>query len=252
MDMENPGKILVVGVGTAGANAAYYFYQRQGQLQAQGRLRFLSVDSVDEEQPQSPPSALGAVRVPPPPPMPVGARADQCREALANALFPHLAEVEVMVILTCLGGATGGFYTQAALQYAGKLNLPAVAFATTPHAFENAERLSHASSMVGMLQAEHFQLMVMDCAQFGGMLPLGEARDALEQGIIWLVESALGYLQQFVKPRQLNQSPAPGEQGRSSASLGIFAGGSRPTFDGIVLDIPTFLRKGLKIERCSN
>lgn len=243
--MNTSTEILVVGIGTAGSKAAYYFFQRGG-LDANQILCFDSDPDTAEITP-----SLQVLMVPAPPILPVGAEADAARESMHRGLEQNLGNARIMVILTCLGGRTGGFYTQAALQFAKQRKLPAVALAGMPHSFDNDECKFNASTLLSVLRGERFQILALECEELGPFFPNPDPAYAYQQAIRWLAETAHGYLQLFCEPRQQPGGAPEAEQNFDVIPRGIFSGRQHTIFEGKDLDVPTYLRQHLILPKSS-
>ncbi len=246
---QRPGKpsILLLGMGTAGSRAAFYLYQR-GALEAQS---ILAVDS-DGEQLEAL-RTLQCLPVPPPPALPAGTAAQHAREALEQGLAPRLEECQMLLVVTCLGGATGDFYTQAALLLARQRNLPAVTIAAMPHAFDSRELQEQAAQTLGVLQAQHFEVLTLNCSRLGQFFPDPRRENAYAQAVRWIAETAIGFLTLFTLPRvdapgSPNSLDHPRAMDFEEMPRGIFAG-LRPAIweQQKNLDVPTYLRLHLSL-----
>ena len=253
--MENQGqseaatRIALLGIGTAGARSAYYVYQRGGLP----GMRLAAVDSDPDSLAMLP--SLECIQVPPPPALPVGAAATAQREAFGAQLEEFTGNSQLLVVLTFLGGATSGFYAQAALQYGRAHELPALALAAMPHANDREEVRHQAEDMLATLRAEHFEVVTLDCARFGRFFPDAAPEKAYAQAVRWQTECALGYLKLFTLPRaSAEETPGPSDGSSRRPALnfddiprGVFSKSYPTIIDGENLDVPTYLRRGLKL-----
>ncbi|MBO7742434.1 MAG: hypothetical protein J6S21_07760 [Victivallales bacterium] len=246
--MEKTADIIVVGIGTAGAKAAYYFFQR-GRLSKEHIICFDSDPETAETTP-----TLKVIQIPKPPPLPVGLPADEARAAMEKELDANIGTPGIMVILTCLGGHTSSFYTQAALRYAGSRNIQAVALAAMPHSFDNEECKATASRLLAVLRSEHFHVLALACEELGPFFPIpgNDPKYAYQQAIRWLAETANGYLHIFCEPRTITGDANGEERDLTLFPRGIFAGHEPTIFEGKELDPPTFLRKNITLPKTSN
>ncbi len=206
------------------------------------------LDSDEAELSKTP--ELKQLLLPAPPPLPVGAAVESARKALADSLETQCGNLKLLVIMTCLGGTTGGFYTQAAFQFAKNRDLPAVAFAALPHVSDDEDCHYYAETILNALRAEHFEVQTLDCHRLGHLFPdQSSTKAAYSQAVRWLAESLLGYLQLLLPavaaapetentPRTLHLESAP---------KGIFAGTHPTVLHDEDLDIPTYLRKDIKL-----
>ncbi|MBP5300724.1 MAG: hypothetical protein J6Y80_04900 [Victivallales bacterium] len=231
--------ILLLGLGTAGARAAYYIYQRGGLP----GLRIIAMDSGEEVG--NVPATLTCVELPPPPRIPTPTARREANEAIDNVLEENLQNTRMLFIVTCLGGATGSYYTQEALDFAKRKDVPAVALAGLPHAFDSEECKFSAETSRNSLRSQHFQILDLDCAAFGHLFPDSGKEAAYSQAVRWIAETTLGYLKLFTLPKNSERQAA--EQTRHTASLanlprGIFTNTPATFFNGENLDLPTFWR----------
>ncbi|MCQ2396276.1 MAG: hypothetical protein MJ106_01080 [Lentisphaeria bacterium] len=240
------GEILILGIGTAGSRAAYYLYQR-GELSC---ARIHAVDS-DEGQLETLPT-LHTILVPPPPSLPVGIAAEQAKQAFLAALEEPLADAKMLVVVTCLGGNTGDFYTQFALEAARSKEIPTFTFAALPHAFDSEEYRNCATQTLEILKAQHFFVITLDCAQFGQFFPDSSKENAYAQAVRWVAETTIGYMKLFAQPKIDTEKRAAMHSKSKVMNFdemprGIFAGTYPTIIDNQNLDIPTYLRLNLAI-----
>ena len=73
-------------------------------------------------------------------------------EDSADSLDPSLEGVRLAVIVTALGGGTGGGATLVAAKHLSEHGIPSVVFATTPFSFEGAERHRNADDLMPMIE----------------------------------------------------------------------------------------------------
>lgn len=73
-------------------------------------------------------------------------------EESVGVLDEHLSGVRLAILVTALGGGTGGGATLAVLRHLSDMGIPALVFATTPFAFEGETRLQNAASVVPMIE----------------------------------------------------------------------------------------------------
>ncbi len=240
--MDNPTEYLILGIGTAGARAAFYLYQR-GFLK---NIRLVAVDSDADELSTLP--TLQRIQVPFPPAVPVGAQAEQACAALNENLEKLLPQTKMVVVVVGLGGATGNFYTQAALQFAHSKDVPAVTFAALPHAFAMEDVQNSASQTLDILRAQHFDVLALDGVKFGRFFPDTHQEMAYIQTVRWLANTVIGYLTPLTSFQEENSPAAMESVGRRKTMefddlpLGIFAGTYHDNLEQQNLDIPTYLR----------
>ena len=134
--MNSVSPLLLIGVGTAGSSIA------SGVNRAFGEgLRYVLLDTdVVSGQSGGPFTLLGGERL-----SGRGAGGDVATGRLAaeesiKALDEHLEGVRIAVIVTALGGGTGGGGTLETAKYLVNRGIPTVVSATTPFAFEREGR----------------------------------------------------------------------------------------------------------------
>ena len=246
--MSNSGDILLLGIGTAGSRAAYYIYQR-GALPG---LRILAVDSGDAVR--EIPSALQSAQLPLPPKMPVGEAAREANEVLNSIIDAHLNDARMLFIVTCLGGNTGAYYTQTALDYAKTRGIPAAALVAMPYEFDSDECKWIANDALDTLRAQHFKVLSLDCQAFGAFFPDQEREAAYPQAVRWIAETTLGYLKLFTlgessrqgNPNAIAAGHSMPNMALDDLSRGIFTNVPATFFNGENLDLPTFWRQHSK------
>ena len=146
MNIESP--MVLIGIGTAGCAMAH------GVCRAFGEdIRCLLADTDASTGGSGEPFVLlGGDRL-----SGRGAGGDIVAGRLAaegsvKALDEHIEGVRLAVIVTALGGGTGGGATLEAAKHLGDLGIPSVVFATTPFAFEGADRQRNARGMTTMIE----------------------------------------------------------------------------------------------------
>lgn len=231
--------ILVIGTGTAGCRAAAAF----SQLGQSEDVRVLLTDADAIELSRCP-EELERRELPTVPPLPVGMAADAARQSFFDALEPYRGQISMVAVLTCLGGATGSFYAQAAAQYAKVNGINAIIFAALPHATDGEEHHANAERALGILRSEHFEVLTLDCARMAGLFPGDAAANRYGFTIRWLSSSLFGYLKPFLT---VSDTMPAAPLSPDTAPRGIFAASYPTNFGGQDLDIPTYLRKSLKL-----
>ena len=146
--MNSDSPMLLIGIGTAGSNIA------RGVSRAFGDgLRYVLADTdAVSGQGGGPFSLLGGDRL-----SGRGAGGDVVAGRLAvedsvRGLDEHLQGVRLAVIVTALGGGTGGGGTLETAKYLGNHGIPTVVFATTPFAFEGEDRQRNARGVMAMIE----------------------------------------------------------------------------------------------------
>ena len=145
---ESP--MLLIGIGTAGAAMA------RGVRRAFGDgMRYAVADTDAETAVEGEPfTLLGGDRL-----SGRGAGGDVVAGRIAAevsiksaALDEHIEGVRLAVIVTALGGGTGGGATLEAAKYLTDCGIPSVVFATTPFAFEGEDRQRNARGVMKMIE----------------------------------------------------------------------------------------------------
>jgi len=255
--VQNIGEtnMLLLGVGNAGGRAAYYVFQR-GSLPG---LRICAMDS--DPEPLKLLNGLNTVLLPEPEQtlaedesssLPAEQQALQVLHEALDAQFPT---IQLLLVVTGLGGRTGYYYTLETLRYARKKSLACAAVVAMPHSFDAPEL--HSRAEVGLQQLREITpaVQLLPCAEFGHLFLHKAREEAYPQAARWLAESCLGFLHPFAKLKFSNKPTAKGSKKDDPNQLtfifsdqprGIFTGGLPSNYYGQNLDLPTFQR--LKIE----
>ena len=148
--MSNASPLLLIGIGTAGSSIA------SGVNRAFGEgLRYVLMDTdVVSGQSGGPFTLLGGNRL-----SGRGAGGDVVTGRLAaeesiRTLDEHLEGVRIAVIVTALGGGTGGGATLEAAKHLSERGIPSVVFATTPFTFEGEDRQRNARGVMTMIEEQ--------------------------------------------------------------------------------------------------
>ena len=146
MNSESP--LLLLGIGTAGSSMA------AGVSRAFGEgLRYALLDTdAASGQFGCPFTLLGGDRL-----SGRGSGGDIVAARLAaegsvHVLDEHLEGVRLAVIVTALGGGTGGGATLEAAKYLSERGIPSIVFATTPFTFEGEDRQRNARGVMAMIE----------------------------------------------------------------------------------------------------
>ena len=165
MNIDSP--LLLIGIGTAGCAIA------RGVCRAFGDgLRYALADTdAKTGLPDEPFTLLGGDRL-----SGHGAGGDVVAGRLAaedsiRTIDAHLEGIRLAVIVTALGGGTGGGATLEAAKHLGDQGIPSVVFAATPFAFEGEDRQRNARGILPMIE---------DAASATFLLPLDKVIDNVE------------------------------------------------------------------------
>ena len=142
--------LLLVGIGTAGASIA------RGVRHAFGDgIRYVLADTDSSTGLAGEPfTLLGGDRL-----SGHGAGGDivagrLAAEDSAKLLDDHIKGVRIAVIVTALGGGTGGGATLEAAKHLSERGIPSVVFATTPFTFEGEDRQRNARGVMTMIEEQ--------------------------------------------------------------------------------------------------
>ena len=146
--MNDSSPLLLIGIGTAGSAIA------RGVSRAFGEsLRYVLADTdATSGEAGGPFTLLGGDRL-----SGRGAGGDIVAGRLAvedsvRTLDAHLEGVRLAVIVTALGGGTGGGGTLETAKHLTTRGIPTIVFATTPFTFEGADRQRNARGVMGMIE----------------------------------------------------------------------------------------------------
>ena len=195
-----PSPLILIGVGGAGAAMT------RGVLRAFGggiRALILDSDAQSGGNGDVPFSLLGGNRL--------AGRGTGGQPASARAAFqddpalldPALTGVRTAVVVTALGGGTGGGATGELLKHLHTLGIATLLFATTPFAFEGDERIRVAKTAIGPIEqnADVSVFLPLDDLVAGAgsdnmKESLARAVDTLASGVtlLWRMLEKPGYI----------------------------------------------------------
>ena len=171
--MTTDSPIILIGIGTAGASIARNVNQAFG-----ASMRHLLLDTdASTGQPDEPFLLLGGNRL-----SGHGTGGDIVAGRLAaedsiKQIDEHLEGARLAVIVTSLGGGTGGGATLETVKHLAGLGIPTIVFATTPFTFEGEDRQRNARGVMSMIE---------DAASTTFFLPLDKlvaANDNMESAL---------------------------------------------------------------------
>ena len=146
MTSESP--IILIGIGTSGASTA-----RRVSRAFNSDMRVVLADTdASTGEPGEPFVLLGGDRL-----SGHGTGGDIVAGRLAaedsiKAIDEHLEGIRLAVIVTSLGGGTGGGATLEACKHLSTLGIPTAVFATTPFTFEGEDRQRNARGVMSMIE----------------------------------------------------------------------------------------------------
>lgn len=196
-EISDKAPMLLVGIGGAGAAIA------RGVKRAYGEdLRFITIDTDAASGHENTPFyLLGGDRL-----SGRGAGGDIVTARLATEdsiaiVDEALEDVRLAVIVTCLGGGTGGGGTLEAVRHFKDRGIPTVVFATIPFAFEGPDRLQNARGIMPLIEEEaNASFFVPLDKLVGGAEQMDEAMrravDTLASGVtlFWRLAGKPGYI----------------------------------------------------------
>ena len=171
MTSESP--IVLIGIGTSGSNVA----RRISRAFDSGMRVILADTDASTGEPGEPFVLLGGDRL-----SGHGTGGDIVAGRLAaedsiKAIDERLGGVRLAVIVTSLGGGTGGGATLETCKHLATLGIPTIVFATTPFTFEGEDRQRNARGVMAMIE---------DAANTSFFLPLDKltaANDNMESAL---------------------------------------------------------------------
>ena len=146
--MNGESSMILIGVGTAGSSIARGVSRAFG-----GGMRFVLADTdAATGEAGGPFALLGGDRL-----SGRGAGGDVVAGRLAaeysvKVIDEHLEGVRLAVIVTALGGGTGGGATLETAKHLAERGIPSIVFATTPFAFEGEDRQRNARGLMSMIE----------------------------------------------------------------------------------------------------
>ena len=195
MNVNSP--LLLIGIGTAGSSIA------SGVNRAFGNgLRYVLMDTdATTGQSGEPFVLIGGNRL-----SGRGTGGDIATGRLAAAesvslLDEHLDSVRIAVIVTALGGGTGGGATIETAKHLAERGIPTIVFATTPFAFEGEDRSRNTRDVLSLIEDAASASVILPLDKLIGDVDnmnaaLRRAVDTLASGVtlFWRLVEKPGYL----------------------------------------------------------
>ena len=196
-----PSPLLLLGVGGAGAAML------RGVIRSYGPgIRALAIDTDAQAGGNGdiPFLLLGGNRLAG---RGTGGQAAHARAAFLDTpsiLDTSLDGVRTVVIVTALGGGTGGGATGEILKHLHTRGIATLVFATTPFTFEGAERVRAARAAIGPIEQHADVSVFLPLDELVGKAGTDNMRDALARGmdtlslgvtLLWRVLERPGYIQ---------------------------------------------------------
>ena len=196
-----PSPLLLLGVGGAGAAML------RGVIRSYGPgIRALAIDTDAQAGGNGdiPFLLLGGNRLAG---RGTGGQAAHARAAFLDTpsiLDTSLDGVRTVVIVTALGGGTGGGATGEILKHLHTLGISTLVFATLPFAFEGAERMRNARTAIGPIEQHADVSVFLPLDELVSTAGTDNMRDSLAHGIdtlalgvtlLWRVLERPGYIQ---------------------------------------------------------
>lgn len=200
-----------------------------------------------------------------------GGDSDLARAALLadQARFREaLASCRLLVLTAALGGGTGTGALLPLVELAASMELPVVVVASVPYAFEGDQRARLPEADVQRMQAlARAVVMLPGDALLATMPAVPSSEIAFGRLAAWLGEVAAAILHPFINPLPDLALAPPATDGAPAAakgaaraqeqllfsfselSLGIFSATEPTRYNGQNLDVPTFQRRGIAVDR---
>ena len=195
--MSSDSPIILIGIGTAGSDIARNVVRAFG-----AGMRYLLLDTdASTGRPEEPFILLGGDRL-----SGHGTGGDLVAGRLAaedsvNLIDEHLDGVRIAVLVTALGGGTGGGATLETAKHLTERGIPTIAFATMPFTFEGEDRQRNARGVTSMIEDAASTTFFTPLDKLVGStdnmdLALLEARKTLASGItlFWRLVEKPGYI----------------------------------------------------------
>ena len=195
--MNTDSPIILIGIGTAGSAIARNVSRAFG---ADMRVLLLDTDA-STAQPGEPFVLLGGNRL-----SGHGTGGDVVAGRLAaedsvKQIDEHLEGIRIAVLVTALGGGTGGGATLETAKHLADRGIPAVVFATSPFTFEGEDRQRNARGMMSMIEDAASTTFFLPLDKLVGEtdnmdLALRRALGTLADGItlFWRIIAKPGYI----------------------------------------------------------
>lgn len=195
MNAESP--LILIGVGTAGSSIARNVSRAFG-----ADMRYLLLDTdATTGHPDDPFTLLGGDRL-----SGHGTGGDIVAGRLAaedsvKLIDDHLEGVRIAVLVTALGGGTGGGATLETAKHLSDRGVQTIVFATSPFTFEGEDRQRNARGVMSMIEDASSTTFFLPLDKLVGETDnmeaaLQRARDVLTDGItlFWRLVEKPGYI----------------------------------------------------------
>ena len=215
---EAANTMLLIGVGGAGAAMARGINRAFGE-----EIHYLVADTdAATGQYGGPFVLLGGNRLSG---RGAGGNLVQARLAAEDSiqvLDEHLEGVRLAVIVTALGGGTGGGATFEAVKHLSSLGIPTIVFATMPFTFEGDDRQRNARGIINMIEEKANATFTISLDKLIGEVDnmneaMRRAVDTLASGVtfFWRLVGRPGYLR--LDPERVRQLLSNAGRGRFAA-----------------------------------
>ena len=192
-----PSSLLLLGVGGAGASMTRSIVRAYG---SGIRAMILDTDAQSGGNGDMPFTLLGGNRL--------AGRGTGGQPASARAAFqddpslldPILEGVRTVVVVTALGGGTGGGATCELLKHLHTLGIATLVFATTPFTFEGAERVQTARTAIGPIEQHADVSIFLPLDELVSTSGTDNMKDALAHGVSTLASGVTLLWQLLEKP----------------------------------------------------
>lgn len=252
--------VLVAGMGTSGCRAAQYILK----LGAITGLHIAGFDSDSAALEQL--IGINTVLLPEIKTANDSSSEDEEQEpegvdsTLRDALDAQFPTIKLLLLIGGLGGKTSSHYLLQALNYAKEKKMPVATIVAMPHCFDKPNQHDRAAKTLQELQRVTEALQVLHCTELGILFQDQTKELAYQQAMRWLAESCLGFLRPFVKASQSKVNTETSKTKEESTQLtlefddqprGIFSGMEPTKYYGENLDVPTYQRKKISVDKGS-
>ncbi len=209
--------MLLIGVGGAGAAMARGINRAFGES-----LHYLVADTdAATGQFGGPFVLLGGNRLSG---RGAGGNLVQARLAAEDSILmldEHLEGIRLAVIVTALGGGTGGGATFEAVKHLAALGIPSIVFATMPFTFEGDDRQRNARGIINMIEEKANATFIISLDKLIG--EVDNMNDAMRRAVDTLASGVTFFWRLIGRPGYLRLDAERMRQLLSNAGRGRFA-----------------------------
>ncbi len=214
---DTASTMLLIGVGGAGSAIARGINRAFGEA-----LHYLAADTdAATGQFGGPFVLLGGNRLSG---RGAGGNLVQARLAAEDSiqmLDEHLEGIRLAVIVTALGGGTGGGATFEAVKHLSALGIPSIVFATMPFTFEGDDRQRNARGIINMIEEQANATFTISLDKLIG--EVDNMNEAMRRAVDTLASGVTFFWRLVARPGYLRLDPERMRQLLSNAGRGRFA-----------------------------